>query len=142
MRFMLMLRAAPETESGTVPPPEVFEAMNRYNQELAKAGVLVAAEGLAPSSKGVRIRFEGGRSTVTDGPFAETKELIAGFWMLETRTKEEALEWARRAPLDGGTVLEVRQIMSLEDFGDAVPAEVRESEARLRTQAAERQRRA
>ena len=142
MRFMLMLRAAPETESGTPPPPEVFEAMDRYNQELVKAGVLVAAEGLAPSSDGTRIRFEGGRTTVTDGPFAETKELIAGFWMLETRSKEEAVEWARRAPLGGGTVLEVRQIMTLEDFGDAVPQQVKESEARLRAQSAERQRRA
>ena len=139
MRFMLMLRAAPETESGAPPPPEVFEAMNRYNQELVNAGVLLAAEGLAPTAKGVRITFDEGRTTVTDGPFAETKELIAGFWMIQAKSREEAVEWARRAPLGGGTVLEVRQIMDLEDFGDAVPEAVRESEARMRTQVEEQQ---
>ena len=139
MRFMFLLKASPETEAGVLPGPEVVEAMNRYNQELVSAGVLLAGEGLAPSSKGARITFQGGKSTVTDGPFAETKELIAGFWMIQAKSLEEAVEWARRAPLDGGTVLEVRQIFETEDLGDAVPADVREAEQRMRAQVAEQQ---
>ena len=139
MRFMILLKAAPETEAGIPPGPEVFEAMARYNQELVDAGVMLAGEGLAPSSKGARITFEAGKSTVTDGPFAETKELIAGFWMIQAKSLEEAVEWARRAPLDGGAVVEVRQIMETDDFGDAVPAEVRAAEERMRAQVTRQQ---
>ncbi len=134
MRFMVIVKASKESEAGILPPPEVFEKMSKYNEELAKAGMMLAGEGLQPSSKGARIRFSGGKTTVTDGPFAETKELIAGFWLLQARSREEVLEWVKRAPFDGGTELEVRQIFETEDFGDALPQEVKEQEARLRAQ--------
>ncbi len=134
MRFMVIVKASKESEAGIMPPPEVFERMGRYNEELAKAGMMLAGEGLQPSSKGVRIRFSGADRTVTDGPFAETKELIAGFWLLQARSREEVLEWVKRAPFDGGTEIEVRQVSEAEDFGDALPQEVKDQEARLRSQ--------
>jgi hypothetical protein len=134
MKFMVIVKASPESEAGKMPPAEVFTEMAKYNEELVKNGVLLAGEGLHPSSKGVRVRFEGDRRTVVDGPFAETKELIAGFWIFNVRSKGEAIEWVKRAPFDGGTELEVRQVFAPEDFGDAVPREVLEQEARFRAQ--------
>jgi len=134
MKFMVIVKASADSEAGKMPPPEVFTAMGKYNEELVKAGVLLAGEGLQPSSKGVRIKFSGDTRIVTDGPFAETKELVAGFWIFNVRSKEEAIEWVKRAPFDGGTEIEVRQVFAPEDFGDAVPKEVLEQEARLRAQ--------
>jgi hypothetical protein len=138
---MILVKASEESEAGEMPPPEVFEKMGAYNEELMKAGVLLAGEGLHPSSKGVRVGFdrEGKQTTVTDGPFAETKELIAGFWIVDVTSLDEAVEWARRAPM-WDTELEVRPVFETEDFGDALPEHVREQEERLRAQtAAQRQ---
>ncbi|MGI8564500.1 MAG: YciI family protein [Candidatus Dormibacter sp.] len=132
MRFMLLLKANQDTEAGVVPGPEVFAAMARFNEEVAEAGVLLAAEGLQPSSKGARIKFSGENRTVTDGPFTETKELIAGYWLLQVRSKEEAIEWAKRSPLQEGEV-EVRQVFEASDFPPEVfPAEEAEREQALR----------
>jgi hypothetical protein len=138
MRFMIIVKATPESEAGELPPPEAFTEMNRFNEELAKAGVMLAAEGLHSSSKGARVAFNGKERTVTDGPFAETKELIAGFWLLQLRSLDEAIEWAKRIPFEESEV-EVRQVVELEDFGDAVPAEVAASEQRMRDAISERQ---
>jgi hypothetical protein len=132
---MVIVKENEESEAGILPPPELFEAMGKYNEELVNAGIMLAGEGLTPSSKGVRIKFDGTKRTVTDGPFAETKELIAGFWLLQAKSREEAIEWVKRAPFDGGVELEVRQIAENEDFGDALTPEVREREERLRKQA-------
>jgi len=132
MKFMVIVKASRESEAGIMPGPEVFAAMGKYNEELVKAGVMLAAEGLHPSSKGVRITFSGDKRTVVDGPFTETKELIAGFWLFEVRSREEAIEWVKRAPFDGGTEIEVRQVFAADDFGDALPAAVKEQEARMR----------
>jgi hypothetical protein len=132
---MVIVKENEESEAGVLPPPELFEAMGKYNEELVNAGIMLAGEGLTPSSKGVRIKFDGTKRTVTDGPFAETKELIAGFWLLQAKSREEAIEWVKRAPFDGGVELEVRQIAENEDFGDALTPEVREREERLRKQA-------
>ncbi len=141
MKFMILLKADANTESGVLPGPEVFEAMNRFNQELVDAGVLVSAEGLAPSSRGARVHFSSGSVRVTDGPFTESKELIAGFWIWQVGSKEEAIEWLKRSPFVQApdVSVEVRQVMGLEDFGDAVPQDVVESEKRLRAQTAARQ---
>ena len=138
MRFMILVRATAETEAGVMPAPEVFEAMNRFNEELVNAGVLLAGEGLHPSSKGARVTFSEGRATVVDGPFAETKELIAGFWMIQVKSPDEALEWARRIPMDGGAEVEVRRVFEAEDFGDALPEAVRAAEERMREQISRR----
>ncbi len=118
MKFILMVRATQESESGAMPDPELVAEMGRFNEEMVKAGVLLAGEGLHPSSKGARVRFSGGRRTVIDGPFTETKELIAGFWILQCRSKEEALEWAKRSPppFRGDCEIELRQIFAPEDF--------------------------
>jgi hypothetical protein len=138
MRYMMFVPGDETSEAGEGPPPEVFETMNRYNEELVKAGVLLAADGLHPTSEGARIRFaEGGETTVIDGPFAESKELIAGYWIIQVRSKEEAIEWARRAPFEPGFELTLRRVYDNEDFGDAVPEEVKEAEARMRAQVAE-----
>jgi len=131
MRFVVFVKADEQTEAGVLPSTEVLEAMTQYNDELAKAGVLLAGEGLHPSSKGARITFQGGKTTVTDGPFAEAKELVAGFWILQARSREEALEWIKRAPMDGGTTLEMRQVYEAEDFGDEFPPELRAKEAEI-----------
>jgi hypothetical protein len=122
MRFMLIGNATKESEAGILPKPEAFEAMGKYNEELVKAGILLAAEGLAPSSKGARVKFSGDTRTVIDGPFAETKELIAGFTIIQVKSLEEAIEWVKRAPNlspNGEAVVEIRKVMDLEDFGDA-----------------------
>jgi hypothetical protein len=117
MRFMVIVKASEESEAGVLPDEKILAEMGRYNEELVKAGVMLAAEGLHASSKGARVRFEGGKRTVTDGPFSETKELIAGFWLWQVKSKEEAIEWLKRAPFDGGTEVELRQVFEPEDFG-------------------------
>lgn len=132
MRFMVIVHASAETEAGVLPTTEELTAMGAFNERLGKAGVLLDAEGLHPTSKGARIRFEGEKRTVTDGPFAETKELIAGFWIVQMKSKEEAIEWFRQAPcFDGGAELEIRQIFEAEDFGESFTPELREQESKL-----------
>ncbi len=140
MRFMVIVKANPESEAGVLPDKEILTKMTQFNQELVNAGVMLAGEGLQPSSKGVRVKFEGNKRTVTDGPFAEAKELIAGFWLWQVKSKEEAIEWLKRAPFDGGTEIEVRQVFESEDFGENLTPEVRAQEERLRKQAAANQR--
>jgi hypothetical protein len=121
MRFMVIVPANAESEAGVLPSAEILEAMGKYNQELANAGVLLAAEGLQPSSKGARITFSGDKRTVTDGPFAETKELIAGFWLIQARSKEEAIEWVKRAPFGGGFEVEIRPVFDLDESASSGP---------------------
>ena len=133
MKFMVLMPANAESEAGVMPPTEVFEAMMKYNEELAKAGVLLGAEGLTPSAKGAKVRFDDAeRRTVIDGPFTEAKEMIAGFWLLECSSLEECLEWVKRAPIQGVT-LEVRQIAGLDDLGPAFTPELRGAEQQLRS---------
>lgn len=132
MRFMIIVKADKDSEAGIMPSEELLTAMMKYNEELVKAGVMLAGDGLHPSSKGVRVRFDGSKRTVTDGPFAETKELIAGFWIWEVKSKEEAIEWLKRAPFDGGAEIEIRQVFESEDFGDELTPELREREDRMR----------
>ena len=134
MRFMVIVKASEESEAGVLPDEKILAAMGKYNEELVKAGVMLAAEGLHPSSKGARVKFSGGKRTVTDGPFSETKELIAGFWLWQVKSKEEAVEWLKRAPFDGGTEIELRQVFEAEDFGANLTPELREQEERLRAQ--------
>ncbi len=136
MRVMVIVKADKNSEAGILPSPELFADMQRFNEELAKAGVMLAGEGLHPTSKGARVKFEGKRRTVIDGPFAESKELIAGFWLWKVKSMEEAIEWLKRAPFDGGTEVEVRRIYEAEDFGDALSPELAEKEQRLRDQLA------
>jgi hypothetical protein len=134
MRFMVIVKASPESEAGVLPSEKELTEMGKYNEELVKAGVMLAGEGLQASSKGSRIRFEGKRRTVVDGPFAESKELVAGFWLWQTKSKEEAIEWAKRIPFQEGEV-EIRQVFENEDFGDALTPEIAALEERLRKQA-------
>src|ERR671932_1128802 len=138
MRFMVMVKADQNTEAGVLPSQELLTAMGKYNEELAKAGVLLAGEGLQPSSKGARVRFSGDQRTVIDGPFAETKELIAGFWILQVKSKEEAIEWVKRCPnpMPGESEIEIRQIFEASDFGPEFTPELREQEERVRAQVA------
>ena len=136
MRFMVIVKADKDSEAGKLPSQEILTAMGKYNEELVKAGVMLAGEGLHASSKGARIRFEGKKRTVIDGPFAETKELIAGFWLWQVRSREEAIEWLKREPFDGGTEVELRQVFEMEDFGANMTPELREQESRLMEQAA------
>jgi hypothetical protein len=136
-KFMMLVKASADSEAGVMPTTEQFAEMYKYNEELAKAGVMLAGEGLHPTSRGARIEFKGNKKTVVDGPFAETKELIAGFWIIQAKSLEEAVEWARRAPnphFGGDTNIEVRQVFSADDFGDALTPELREAEDRLREQ--------
>lgn len=134
MRFMVLVKADEDSEAGKMPDTELLTAMGKYNEELVNAGVMVAGEGLHPSSRGARVRFSGAERTVTDGPFAETKELLAGYWIFQTASMDEAIEWIKRAPFDGGTEIEIRQIFEMEDFGEAMTPELREAEDRLRAQ--------
>src|SRR5690349_16705561 len=138
MRFMVIVKANHDTEAGVMPTQELLEAMGRYNEELVKAGIMLAGEGLQPSSKGARIKFSGSKRTVVDGPFAETKELIAGFWLWQCRSREEAIEWAKRCPNPTGqdSELEIRQVFEAEDFGAEFTPELREQERRLGEQMA------
>jgi hypothetical protein len=126
MRFMILVKANKDSEAGVLPDATALTAMNNFNQELIKAGVMLAGEGLHPSSKGVRVKFSGDKRTVIDGPFAETKELIAGFWLIQTKTRAEAVEWIKRAPFDGGEEIEIRQVYEEEDFGPELAAQVPE----------------
>src|SRR4051794_41879758 len=139
MRFIVMLKANPDTEAGVVPDERLLTEMGKYNEELVKAGVMLAGEGLQPSSKGARVRFSGDKRTVIDGPFTESKELIAGFWMFQVNSKEEAIEWVKRCPnpLEGEAEIEIRQVFEASDFGDAFTPELREAEARMGRQMAE-----
>ena len=134
MRFMVLVKATKESEAGVLPDQKLLTEMGKYNDELVKAGIMLAAEGLHASSRGARVRFDGATRTVTDGPFAETKELIAGFWLWQVRSKEEAIEWLKRAPFDGGTEVEIRQVFEADDFGPAFTPELREQEERQRSQ--------
>ena len=135
MRFMIIVKADKDSEAGVLPSEEILATMGKYNEELAKAGVLLAADGLQPSSKGARVTYSSGKRTVVDGPFAETKELIAGFWLIQVKSKEEAIEWAKRVPFEEGEV-EIRQLFEADDFGPAFTPELREQEERLRAQSA------
>ena len=136
MRFMVIVKASRESEAGVLPDRRILEEMGRYNEALAKAGVLLAADGLHPSSKGARVRFSGTERTVTDGPFPETKELIAGYWIWKVKSKEEAIQWLKRAPFDGGVEIEIRQVFEQEDFGAELTPELREQESKVGAQAA------
>ena len=138
MRVMVMVKASDESENGVMPSTELLTEMNSYNEELVKAGVMLAGEGLHPSSKGVRVRHSGDDRSVIDGPFAETKELLAGFWLWEVRDLDEAIEWAKRAPMGEDTDLEIRPVFEADDFGDELTPELREQEERLRRQVEER----
>jgi hypothetical protein len=138
MRFMVLVKADESSEAGVMPSEEILTEMGKFNEKLVKAGVMLAGEGLHPSSKGVRIRFSGKERTVTDGPFAETKELIAGFWLLQAKSRDEVIEWMKRAPFDGGTEIEVRQVFEPEDFGPEFTPEARAAEERMRAQIADR----
>ena len=142
MRFIVLVKATKESEKGFAPTEKMqkmLAEMGKFNDELIKAGVMLAGEGLHPRSGGVRVKFEGGKRTVIDGPFSETKELIAGFWLWQVRSKEEAIEWLKRAPFQDGDVVEIRQIMETEDFGAELTPEVRAQEERQRAQLAANQ---
>ena len=136
MRFMILVKADKNSEAGALPDEKLLTEMGNFNEELVKAGVMLAGEGLQPSSKGARVKFSGSTRTVTDGPFAETKELIAGFWLWEVKSKEEAIEWVKRCPnpMKGESEIEIRQLFEAEDFGAEFTPELREQEERLRAQ--------
>src|SRR5256885_6132176 len=136
MRFMVIVKANKDSEAGVLPSTEILTAMGKFNEELVKAGVMLAGEGLHPSSKGVRVRFSGGKHTVIDGPFTETKELVAGFWLWQVKSKQEAIEWLKRAPFGGGTEIEIRQVFEADDFGPQLTPELRAQDDRVRAQAA------
>ena len=140
MRFMVMVRANKTTESGVLPDKKLLAEMGKYNEELVKAGVMLAGEGLQPSSKGARVKFSGAKRTVIDGPFTEAKELIAGFWLFQVKSKEEAIEWVKRCPnpTEGESEIEIRQVFEASDFGDEFTPELREAEERMREQIAQR----
>jgi hypothetical protein len=138
MRFMILVKASPETEAGEMPTEDILAAMGKYNEDLVNAGVMLAGEGLHPSSKGKRVRFDGSQRTVVDGPFAEAKELIAGFWLWQCRSMDEAVEWLKRAPFDQ-TEVEIRQVFEADDFGAEFTPELREQEERLRAKTVQQQ---
>jgi hypothetical protein len=137
MRFMILVKANQDSEAGVMPSEELLTAMGKFNEELVNAGVMLAGEGLHPSSKGARVQFSGGKPTVIDGPFAETKELVAGYWIWQVKSKDEAIEWLERSPFQDAEI-EVRQIFEAEDFGAEFTPELREQEERLRAQVAAR----
>jgi hypothetical protein len=136
MRFMVFVPANAQSEAGEMPDTESLATMTRYNEELVKAGVMLAGDGLHPSSKGARVRFDGGERTVIDGPFTEAKELVAGYWIWECASRDEAIEWLKRAPFDGGVEIELRPIFEADDFGEQLTPELREANERLRQQTA------
>ena len=138
MRCMVIVKATKESEAGVMPKQQLLADMGKFNQELVKAGVLLGADGLRPSSKGKRVRFSGDKRTVIDGPFSETKELVAGFWLWQVRSMDEAVEWIKRAPFGGGVEIELRPIFEAEDFGAELTPELREKEQRLREQMAKK----
>jgi hypothetical protein len=139
---MIIVKASPESEAGKMPSTELLTAMGKYNEELVNAGVLLAGEGLHPSSRGVRVHFSGNKRTVIDGPFSETKELIAGFWLIQVKSLEEAIEWVKRCPnpMESDSDIEIRQVFEAEDFGAEFTPELREQEQRIMAKAAEQQR--
>jgi hypothetical protein len=139
MRVMVIVKANKDSEAGILPSKEILGKMGKYNEQLVKAGVMLAGEGLQSSANGKRIKFSGNQRTVTDGPFTETKELIAGFWLWQVRSMEEAVEWLKRAPFDGGTEIEIRRVFEAEDFGENLTPELREQDARLRQQTSKKQ---
>jgi len=136
MRFMLLVKASPESEAGKMPSEQLMTEMGKFNEELVKAGVLLAGEGLHPSSKGARVQFSGSKRTVVDGPFAETKELVAGFWLIQVKSREEAIEWVKRCPnpMESDSEIEIRQVFEAEDFGAEFTPELRAQEEKLRAQ--------
>jgi hypothetical protein len=136
MRFMVIVKADKNSEAGVMPSTELLTAMGKFNEEMVKAGVMLAGEGLHPSSKGARIKYSGKDRTVTQGPFIGTGDLVAGFWLIQVKSLDEAIEWMKRAPFDGGSEIEIRQVFDAEDFGAALTPELREQEQRLRAQAA------
>ena len=140
MRFMIIVKATKDSEAGVMPSEQLLTEMGKFNEELVNAGVMLAGEGLQPSSKGARVRFSGSRRTVIDGPFAETKELIAGYWLWQVKSKEEAIEWVKRCPnpMPGESEIEIRQVFEAEDFGAEYTPELREQEQRLRAEVASR----
>ncbi len=139
MRFMIIVKANKDSEAGVMPSRELLTEMGKFNEALVKAGIMLAGEGLQPSSNGVRVSFPGGRLTVTDGPFPNANELIAGFWLWQVKSRDEALEWLRRSPFGEGAELEVRRVFEVEDFGGELTPELKEQEQRLRAQTANRQ---
>jgi hypothetical protein len=139
MRFMLIVKADKDSEAGVLPSQELLTEMGKFNEELVKAGVMLAGEGLQASSKGARVTFSGDKRTVVDGPFTETKELVAGFWLVQVKSKDEAIEWVKRVPLRQG-VIEIRQVFEADDFGPALTPELREAEERLRARTAAKKR--
>jgi hypothetical protein len=134
MRVMVIVKANKQTEAGVLPSKEMLTAMGKFNEELIKAGIMLAGEGLQASSKGVRMRFSGSKRTVTDGPFTETKELVAGFWLWQVKSMDEAVEWLKRAPFEDGDEIEIRRMFEAEDFGDNLTAEMKEKEKNMRAQ--------
>jgi hypothetical protein len=134
MRFMVLVPGDEQSEAGALPSTELLETMGKYNEELAKAGVMLAGEGLAATSKGARVRFEGSERTVIDGPFTEAKEIVAGYWIWQCDSREEAIEWLKRAPFDGGTEIELRQIAEFDEFEENLTPELREANERLEEQ--------
>jgi hypothetical protein len=136
MRFMVIVKASKDSEAGIMPSTELLAAMGKFNEELVKAGVMQAGEGLHPTSKGARVKYQGGQSSVSRGPFNLTGDLVAGFWLIETKSLDEAIDWMKRAPFDGSAEIEIRQVFSLDDFGEVLTPELRENEARLRAQTA------
>jgi hypothetical protein len=136
MRVMVIVKANEDSEAGIMPSEQMLTEMGKYNEELVKAGIMLAGEGLHPTSKAKRIKFNGSQRIVTDGPFAETRELIAGFWLWKVNSMEEAVDWLKRAPFDGGAEIEIRRIFEAEDFGDEFTPELREQEDRIRAEAA------
>ena len=142
MKVMVLVKASPASEAGEMPGTELLTEMGRFNEALVKAGILLAGEGLHPSSRGARVRFDGRQRTVIDGPFGETRELVAGFWLWQVRNLDEAIEWIKRAPFDGGAEIELRPVFEADDFGEAFTAEMREQEQRVFAEAAARATRA
>lgn len=138
MRVMVLVKADKQSEAGVMPSEKLLADMGAYNQQLIDAGIMLAGEGIQPSSKGKRVKFQGDQRTVTDGPFAETKELVAGFWIWKVKSMEEAVEWLKKAPFDGGTELEIRPVFEAEDFGDEFTPELRAQEGRQRAQMAKK----
>jgi len=138
MRFMVIVKADRNSEAGVMPSTELLTAMGKFNEEMVKAGVMLAGEGLHPSSKGARIKYSGRERTVTPGPFSATGDLVSGFWLIQVKSRDEAIEWMKRAPFDGGAEVELRQVFDAEDFGEALTPELREQETRLRAEAARR----
>ena len=138
MHFMVIVKASKESEAGVMPSTELLTAMGKFNEEMVKAGMMQAGEGLHPTSRGARVKYTGGQGSVSRGPFNLTGDLIAGFWLIETGSLDEAIDWMKRAPFDGGAEIEIRQVFSPDDFGEALTPELRENEARLRAQASKK----